>query len=202
VAKPGEIAQIVSQAQFDYFAKQAKAAKGQGTPLDSRGQAHRAARDETGKVTKPGGGSPDRGPTGNEAEEAILAFYQAGGKRSDLPKESPTKSAHRKDSEHAKMRNDKVVRPATRPPGSSEYERDQMRSAGTKKPVKGRYLQRHGQWYYQTPASRQAQLAARAAQQSGTKTSSGSHTPGESFEYRSKTIDEDFDKAINEVLGL
>lgn len=196
MARPGEVAKIVSQKQFDYFAKQAKAAKGQGTPLDSRGQAHRAGRDETGRVVKPGGGAPDRGPTGNEAEEAILAFYQSGGKRSDLPKESPTKNAARKDLEHAKMKQDQVVRPAIRPPGSSEYERDQMRAGGTKNPAKGRFQQRHGEWQYQNPTSRQAQLAMRTLKRSKGK---GSR---ESVEYKSKTIDEDFDQSINKALGL
>jgi len=190
VARPGEIAKIVSKKQFDYFSKQARASKGQGKPLDSRGQSHRAGRDDSGKVVEPGGGAPDPPPDGNEADEALLAFYQNGGKRSQLPDESPTKNASRKESEHAKMRDDQVVAPARRPPGSSEHERQNMSDSGIKNPAKGRYVQSmDGKYHYQTPTNRQA--ARGMSKLRGTKESL----------YVSKTIDEDFDEIIDQILG-
>lgn len=166
MARPGETADIVSKAQYDYFMKQLMAnqpgRKGgkdkrgrpnrKVNPLDSRGQSHRAGRDESGKIVQPGGGAADAPPSGVEAYKALSKFQKSGKSRNDLPKTSSTKNAVRKDSEHAKMRNDQVVRPAIRPPGASTY-------------------------------NKQRQLT-------------------NSREYLSKTIDENFNQALNEVLGI
>lgn len=136
--KKGETAQIVSRKQYDYFLKQALSAQpkrdrhhrpitrngqqvNRAKPLDARGQPHRAKRDDAGRVTQPGGGSADAPPSADEAMKAIMAFHQAGGTRESLPKVSDTRNAARKDLEHAKMRRDKVIRPAVRPPGTAEY---------------------------------------------------------------------------------
>lgn len=140
MARKGEQAQIYSRKQYDYFLKQALSTMSKtdkhhrtvtrggkpvarANPLDSRGQAHRAGRDDSGKVVQPGGGKADPPPSAQNALQTIMAFHQAGGTRNSLPKASPTKNAARKDQEHATMRRDKVIRPALRPPGSAEYER-------------------------------------------------------------------------------
>lgn len=137
MARRGEVADIASKAQYDYFMKQlmahqpgrrqAKDKRGRPArkvnPLDARGQAHRALRDENGNVTQPGGGESDSIPTGSEAYKALMKFQKSGLTRNDLPKVSPTKNAARKDLEHAKMKRDQVVRPAVRPPGSSEFDK-------------------------------------------------------------------------------
>ena len=174
MAKPGEIAKIHSQAQYDYFLKQCQSsmpkvdrhhnpkrgADGKplmrNKPLDSRGQARNASRDEEGNVIEPGGGKADAPPSQNQACQALMAFHRAGGRRSNLPTVSPTKNAARKDAEHAKMRKDQVVRPATRPRGTAEYNK------------------------------RLRQAMAR----------------GESKEYLSKSINEEFNSALDEALGL
>jgi hypothetical protein len=137
VAKKGEVASISSRKQYDYFLKQALSAMPKvdkhhqpiaggakrANPLDSRGQAHRAERDKAGRVTTPGGGAADPPPSSQNALQAIMAFHQGGGSRAALPKVSPTRNAARKDLEHAKMRRDRVIRPAVRPPGTAELEK-------------------------------------------------------------------------------
>jgi hypothetical protein len=140
VAEKDEIADIVSQAQYNYFLKQAKSAMPktdkhhnpivsngkavyQSTPLDSRGQAHRAGRDESGKVIKPGGGNPDAPPSAKQAMQALMKFHNAGKSKEQLPERSSTRNAERKDKEHAKMKFDKIIRPATRPPGTASLEK-------------------------------------------------------------------------------
>ena len=168
MARPGEVAQIVSQAQYDYFLKQCQSSMPKmdrhlrpkkdkqgrpvmrNKPLDSRGQAKNALRDEDGKVIEPGGGKADTPPSQNQACQAIWAFHRKGGTRAALPKVSPTKNAARKDAEHAKMKKDQVIRPALRPRGTREYAR---------------------------------RLAA-------------------SKEYTSKSINESFNSALDEALGL
>lgn len=145
MAAKGEVGDIVSQAQYDYVLKQAKSAipktdyhhrpmvgkdgqtMMQASPLDNRGQPHRAGRDESGKIVTPGGGAADPPPAAREAMKMLMKFQAAGGQRNKLPKVSPTKNAARKDAEHAKMKNNKVIRPATRPPGTASVEREMLR---------------------------------------------------------------------------
>jgi hypothetical protein len=140
MARKGEVSDIVSRKQYDYFLKQALSAQqkkdkhhrpvtkggqpvNRAKPLDSRGQPHRAKRDDAGRVTEPGGGKADAPPSANQAMQAIMKFHSQGGSREALPKVSDTRNAARKDLEHAKMRRDKVIRPAVRPPGTAEYSR-------------------------------------------------------------------------------
>jgi len=176
VAKKGEIAKIVSKAQYDYFLKQCNAYRGKGTPLDSRGQAHNAGRDDEGNIVSAGGGKPDGPPSGEEACQALDAFHQTGGTRASLPDKSDTVDADKARAEHAQMRKDRVVHPATRPRGSSTLAQRALRNAGHT-PRKGRYSRDSaGGLLYQPP--------------------------NVESKYMSKTIDEDFDKAINEALGL
>lgn len=176
MAQEGEVADIVSRKQYDYFLKQALSAQDRkdkhhrtvtrggkpvkrANPLDSRGQAHRAKRDEAGRVTQPGGGKADAPPSAQQAMQAIMKFHQGGGSREALPKISDTRNAARKDLEHAKMRRDKVIRPAVRPPGTAEYNRE---------------LRRRQQQQLQT----------------------------NSKEYLSKSISEQFSSDLDEALGL
>lgn len=181
MARKGEIADIVSKAQFDYFAKQAQSAFGKTKPLDARGQSRNAERDEDGNIVRPGGGKADAPPSAKQAIQALTNFHSKGGKREDLPQTSSSKDAYRKDAEHAKMRRDKVIRLPVRPRGSSNYERRGLQAQGYV-PRKGKYaVNRFGGWEYVTPTQRT--LAA-------------------SKYYVSKSINEEFLSKLDEVLGL
>ena len=132
-----------SKAHWRYLAKQAQSAMPQtnkktggyvynkdgstrmrSNPLDSRGQPHRAGRDEDGKIVQPGGGKADAPPSSNDAARILMRTIQAGIRYEDLPEKSPTKNAARKSTEHAKMRGkkppnqDTVAAPASAPPGT------------------------------------------------------------------------------------
>jgi hypothetical protein len=198
MARPGEVAKIVSQDQYDYFAKQAQSAMPKvdkhlrpvskngepvmrNTPLDARGQARNAGRGKDGQIVQPGGGKADSVPSNQQAMQALVAFHNSGGNRSSLPKSSDTKDAYKARQEHAKMKNGQVVRQATRPRGSSTVERQGLRSSGST-PRKGKYARnREGGWEYATPSQR---------------------TLSAGVEYLSKTIDEEFTSQINKALGL
>jgi hypothetical protein len=199
MARPGEVADIVSQDQYDYFAKQAQSAmakldmhlrpvregdgqiKMRNSPLDDRGQARNAERDKEGNITNPGGGKADAPPSAKQATQALVKFHNAGGNRASLPKSSNTKDAYKARQERNQMKNDQVVSKATRPRGTSTVERQRLRASGAT-PRKGRYVRnRQGGWEYATPTQRT--LAA------GVK-------------YLSKTIDEEFHNQLDEALGL
>lgn len=198
MARPGEVADIVSKAQYDYFVKQAQSAMPKmdkymrpitkdgkpvmrNTPLDDRGQARNAERDADGNITSPGGGKADAPPSQKQAMQALAKFHNAGGTRESLPEKSGTKDAYKARQEHAQMSNDQVTRPATRPRGSSTVERQKLRATGVK-PRKGRYVRnRTGGWTYATPTHR---------------------TMSAGVEYLSKTIDEEFDTQLDKALGL
>lgn len=198
MAKKGEVADIVSKDQYDYFLKQAQSAMPKldkqlrpvtkdgksvmrNSPLDSRGQARNALRDKDGNIVEPGGGEADGPPSAQQAMQALIKFHNAGGSRANLPKSSGTKDAFKARQEHPQMRKGKVVRPAVRPRGSSTYERQRLRASGAT-PRYGRYVRnRAGGWEYATPTQR---------------------TVGDSLEYLSKSINEDFEFELDRALGL
>lgn len=198
MARKGEVADIVSKSQYDYFLKQAQSAMPKtdrhhrpitkdgkpvmrNTPLDSRGQARNALRDRDNHIVQPGAGRADPPPSAQQAMQALAKFHNAGGSREGLPEKSNTKDAYSARQEHAQMKNDQVVGQPTRPRGSSTYERHSLKSRGHKA-RKGRYIRNNeGGWEYVSPS----QL-----------------TLSTSKEYLSKSINEEFNSKLDEALRL
>lgn len=117
-----EVADIVSYDQYLFVKKQAKSAEDKNVrSLDSRGMPHRAKRDERGRVVEPGGGKADSPMSPEQAKAMLIKLKKKGIDPRKLPKKSDSRNAARKDLEHAKMRHDRVVRPAIRPPGTATY---------------------------------------------------------------------------------
>lgn len=118
----GEVADIVSYDQYLFVKKQAKSAEDPSVrPLDSRGMPRRAKRDERGRIVEPGGGKADSPMSPEQAKAMLLKLKKKGIDPKTLPRSSDTRNAARKSLEHAKMRHDRVVRPAVRPPGTATY---------------------------------------------------------------------------------
>lgn len=121
-----EVADIVSYDQYLFVKKQAKSAIDPNVrPLDSRGMPHRARRDKRGRVVEPGGGKADPPMSPEQAKAMLRKLELKGIDPKKLPRSSDTRNAARKDLEHNKMSNDRIVRLAVAPPGTASYARQQ-----------------------------------------------------------------------------